>query len=85
MCLRYTYTRANIMSQSELASDILHKTNTEWLNYNKKIEYTTNVWKEEIVTHEIKSPQWKKKLQSGSLILGVLVLAQINLSNKESY
>lgn len=31
------------MSQSELASDILHKTNTEWLNYNKKIECTTNV------------------------------------------
>lgn len=27
----------------------------------------------------------KKKLLSGSLILGVLVLAQINLSNKESY
>lgn len=53
MCLRYTYTRANIMSQSELASDILHKTNTEWLNYNKKIECTTNVRKEEIITHEI--------------------------------
>lgn len=39
MCLRYTYTR--IVSQSELASDILHKTNTEWLNYNKKIKCTT--------------------------------------------